>query len=207
MQSPFSFVKVLGFLLINILVSAITTWVVVRTLVPPLAQATSLVASAPSAPATTNATQDSALFSKSPSGTSAPDPNATTIPNAPVNANAAATPHPTPTLLKAGTKSTVNVRISSVIYPGQLSREVIVMVNEGEQVDMTGWQMVPVRGTPYVFGQVVVFKNSFVNLHTTTGADVPTDLFWGLGEPMWQSGDELKLLRKDGSVASTFTVK
>ena len=207
MQSPFSFVKVLGFLLINILVSAMTTWVVVRTLVPPLAQATSLAASTPTADTTASATQDAASFSNSQSGTSAPDPNATAILPAVANEKVSTALQPTPPLLKASAKGAVNVRISSVIYPSQLSREVVVMVNEGEQVDMTGWQMVPPRGTPYVFGQVVVFKNSFVNLHTTTGADVPTDLFWGLGEPMWQSGDELKLLRKDGSVASTFLVK
>jgi hypothetical protein len=192
MQSPFSFVKVMSFLLINILVSALTTWVVVRTLVPPLAQA------APPAAAPT------AIATDTPDNNAA-TPDAPAIPQAGTPVPAAA--QATPTLLSAGTTTTVNVRISSVIYAGQLSREVVVIVNEGDKVDMTGWTLVPSRGAPYAFKQVIMFKNSFVNLHTTTGTDVPNDLYWGLGEPMWQSGDELKLLRTDGSTAATFKVK
>ena len=196
MKSPFSLINVMGFLLINILVSAFTTWVVVRTLVPPLAQAAPLVA-----PTATTTNTPSTPTAES----SAATPDAPAIPQA--NPPAPAAAQATPTLLSAGTTTTVNVRISSVIYAGQLSREVVVIVNEGDKVDMTGWTLVPPRGAPYAFKQVVMFKNSFVNLHTTTGTDVPNDLYWGLGEPMWQSGDELKLLRTDGSTAATFKVK
>lgn len=203
MQSPFSFFKVMGFLLLNILVSAATTWVVVRTLVPPLTTAEPLPTT--TAIAATNAPDATPLTTE----TSTPTPEvggANAIPDTP--APLAAQPTPTQRSAEiAETKEVVNVKIASVIYAGQLSREVVVMLNEGEQVDMDGWKLVPPRGEPYTFGQVTMFKSGFVNLHTTTGADVPNDLYWGLGEPMWQSGDEVKLLRKDGSVASTFTVK
>jgi hypothetical protein len=206
MQSPFSFVKVMSFLLINILVSALTTWIVVRTLIPPLGQTSTV-------PATAIAATDASGTPSSASATSAANNNAPPEPTAitPINTPEPAQALPTPTLLNAEPKSdlagTENVRISSVIYAGQLSREVVVLLNEGDLVDMTGWQLVPPRGTSYTFGPVKIFKNSFLNLHTTTGADVPNDLFWGLGEPMWQSGDEVKLMRQDGSVAATFVVK
>ena len=195
MKSPFSLLNVLGFLLINILVSAITTWVVVRTLIPPIAQAApqaiATPATTPVAPALAVATDNAAT------------PTASTG----LPATATAQPQLTVAPANASSKGKVDVRISSVTYAGQLSREVVIMVNEGEQVDMTGWQIVPPRGKVYTFGQVVMFKNSFINLHTTSGADVPNDLYWGLNEPMWQSGDEVKLLRKDGSTAATLTVK
>jgi hypothetical protein len=211
MQSPFSFLKVMGFLLINVLVSAVTTWVVVRTLIPPLTTAEQL----PSATAIAATSAPDAIPASSETSTPAPDAGGANAIPAPATPLAA---QPTPTLKSAeiaatqeGVKDTVkdavNVKIASVIYAGQLSREVVVLLNEGEQVDMRGWKLVPPRGEPYTFGQVTMFKSGFVNLHTTTGADVPNDLYWGLGEPMWQSGDEVKLLRKDGGMAATFTVK
>lgn len=169
MQSPFSFIKVMSFLLINILVSALTTWVVVRTLVPPLVQA----GPATAAPAVTpTVASDSPAVATDESN--ATTPAAPAIPEASTPAPAAA--QATPTLLSVGAPVSINVRISSVIYPSQLSREVVVIVNEGERVNMTGWKLVPPRGDPYVFGNVFVPKNGFVNLHTTTGADVPHGL-------------------------------
>jgi len=63
------------------------------------------------------------------------------------------------------------------------------------------------RGETYTFGRVTLFQNGFINLNSTTGSDVPSDLFWGVGAAVWQSGDEVKLVGKNDATIATFTVK
>jgi hypothetical protein len=98
------------------------------------------------------------------------------------------------------------VRISTVLYPGQRQREVVVIVNEGNEIDLKGWTLTSSRSISYTFGDVTLFRDSFINLHTTTGADVPTDLFWNRTDPAWQTGDVLTLSNK-GQLIATYTVK
>jgi hypothetical protein len=71
---------------------------------------------------------------------------------------------------------------------------------------MTGWTLASPSGRAYTFGNVLLFKDSFINLHTTTGVDVPTDLFWNLDQPVWKAGDMATLKRGD-EVMATFTIK
>lgn len=70
------------------------------------------------------------------------------------------------------------MRISNIIYPGQRAREVVILANEGETVDLTGWTLSTSRGVTYTFGSVVFPNNSFINIYTTSGVDTPTSLFW-----------------------------
>ncbi|MCX7938553.1 MAG: lamin tail domain-containing protein, partial [Thermoflexales bacterium] len=91
----------------------------------------------------------------------------------------------------------------SVSYPGQRSRERVVLVNEGTPVDLQGWQLVSPRGQVYTFSNVVLL--SFLNVNTTRGTDTPTDLFWNLDEAVWRSGDTVTLKRGEEIIA-TFVV-
>jgi hypothetical protein len=98
------------------------------------------------------------------------------------------------------------VRISNIIYPGQRTREVVVLANEGDTVVLTGWTLSTPRGARYTFGNVVFPSNSFINLYTTSGVDTPTNLFWNQPEAVWQSGDVAMLMRGD-EVIATYTVR
>ena len=89
---------------------------------------------------------------------------------------------------------------------GQLSRESVVIVNEGDQVDMNGWTISTPRGKTYTFGKGHPVQEQLCQPALTSGADVPTDLFWNQTEPAWQPGDEVKLAKGD-QVIATFTVK
>ena len=224
MRSPFSFGKVLLFLLINIVVSAFTTWIVVRVLVPPIGESASALNIVAPPPATQAPTSEAAPANAANPADATTAPDETTTNGANASANPEATPtlldntsangntgdsvEATATLLDATAAATgINVRISTIIYPGQLSRERVVIVNEGEQVNLENWKIVSPRGEAYTFGRVTLFQNGFINLNTTTGADVPSDLFWGSGTAIWQSGDEVKLVDKDNATVATFTIK
>ncbi|MFN4294067.1 MAG: lamin tail domain-containing protein [Thermoflexales bacterium] len=207
MQSPFRARNWIIFLLINALVSAVTAFLVVQAFTQ-----------AASRPATTRmaaaATQPVAAADAAPSvaeGASilpAGEPPTAAQEDA---AAEAATPLPQPaatteTVARATRGAIPSVRISAVIYPGQRTREAVVIVNEGDAVDLTGWTLATPRGKAYTFGNVVLFKESFINLHTTSGVDVPTDLFWNQPEAVWRVGDEV-VLRRGDEVIATYIVR
>jgi hypothetical protein len=216
MQSPLRPRNVIIFLLINVLISAVSAFIVVRGLTQSANRSLSAPSPARAAPLPTavagggeaaagvatepvvdvpaevatplpvEETQEAIGMIASPEATLTAPP---TIPSTPT-----AAPEP------------ANVRISTVVYPGQRTREAVVIVNEGEQVNMTGWTLANQSGQVYTFGNVLLFKDSFINLHTTSGVDVPTDLFWNLDQAVWKVGD-LATLKRGDEVMATFAVQ
>jgi Lamin Tail Domain len=213
MASPLTRKQWIIVILVNIVVSTVTALMIVRVLtnqpVPKGASAqapTELSAASPTQ--AVPAVQATPPTTEQPSATSATDTPAqaeTTVPTVATSAPAgqSATTAATATAAASGA---ANVRISAVLYPGQRQREVVVIVNEGAEVSMKSWTLSS-RNITYTFGNVTLFSDSFINLHTTSGADVPIDLFWNRSEPAWQSGDELSLADGSGKVIATYKVK
>ena len=169
------------FVAVNVLVSAATALFVVQAFVQTInraAPALQATPPAPTPPPTATASSQAVLPAPPPANPPAPNP---------------------PT-------SRPQVRISNIIYPGQRTREVVVLANEGDTVVLTGWTLSTPRGARYTFGNVVFPSNSFINLYTTSGVDTPTNLFWNQPEAVWQSGDVAMLMRGD-EVIATYTVR
>lgn len=221
MQSPLNLRNWIIFILVTIFVSALTAFIVVRVLTQAASQPNMAVVNAPAAatslapmptqaaPADTAnaaaATPDANTTPQSVLVPAATDPNAQPQPAQPVAVVSAITTTTTTTTTNANA-TPVNVRISTVIFPGQRTREMVVIVNEGDQADLSGWTLSNPRGKVYTFGNVLLLKENFINLHTTKGVDIPTDLFWNQEEAVWQAGDLVTLKRGD-QVMATFEVK
>jgi hypothetical protein len=218
-------------ILVNILVSSLTAYFVFRTLVTdaqpgevPAAAASGLGAAetpagAPSAAPPPPSPSPSPAAAAALDGAATPTPSAAPAAPTPIAADdgavtatpAAATPvaasdgAAASTAEPAATAAAPIVRISAVLFPGQLAREVVVLVNQGDQVDLTGWVLSSSNGNTYTFGNVTLFRESFINLRSSSGADVPTDLYWNRSEPAFQAGDTLTLSRGSEAVA-TFSI-
>jgi hypothetical protein len=62
-------------------------------------------------------------------------------------------------------------------------------------------------GIVYTFGQVTLFgEGASILLHTETGQDSATNLYWGLEQPVWESGETVTLRDSEGTVRITFTI-
>jgi len=119
----------------------------------------------------------------------------------------AAAPTPKPAVSTAPAVSgTVKVIISAVRQPGQRTSEFVVVVNEADPVEMTGWTLEGSNGRTYTFPNFVLFRNTFVRINTMTGTDRPMNLFWGQNEAVWKVGDVIVLKNGDREMAR-FTVK
>ena len=202
MSSRPSLIYWLLFIVINVAVSALTTWFIVRQLVPsPTSTASALVVTGTPGSASITNTPDIII-------TSTPDSPGSTqaLPTTSEPTSTSASSAGTATAAPASAPNTSSVRISAVIYPGQQSREVIIVVNEGSDINLSNWTISSPRGKVFTFGNLTLYKDSFINVHTTNGTNTPTDLFWSQTEPMWQTGDNVQLKQSD-KVVSTYAVK
>ncbi len=171
--------RIFYFLLLNVLVSAVTVWVVVTIMVrnPPL-QTLPVVPTLISQPDG----QPGELLVTQPA--SVPDQSDEII-------------EVTPELLE----------IRSILGPGDLETEQVLINHIGEkEVSLFGWQLQDQDGNAFTFPTLTMFQGGAVTIYTREGTSTVVELYWGLDEPIWDSGEQAFLLDPDGKIQATYTV-
>ncbi len=115
-------------------------------------------------------------------------------------------PTPIPTEA-ASTQGEIIIEIS-VVGAGSFTDEAVQLINTGtRQLNLPGWTISDENGFEYLFGQVTLFgEGAGILIHTEAGTDGPTDLYWGLESPVWQSGETLTLTDPTGVIQAAFTI-
>jgi hypothetical protein len=91
--------------------------------------------------------------------------------------------------LSPGT-DTIDVNIVGVFGVAALKDERMVIQNNGTgELILTGWYLTDNKGFVYTFPQVTLYPGVKLQVHTASGKDTPTDLFWGRSSPVWTSGE------------------
>jgi LysM repeat protein len=106
---------------------------------------------------------------------------------------ATATPTPLPP-----TALPVAVRISEVIAAGDYASEAVVIFNYGRPVRLDGWTLSGQDGQQYTFPNLFLGAGGGVRIHTASGQDAPTDLYWGQQTAAWDNPGTIITLR-DGA--------
>jgi hypothetical protein len=103
-----------------------------------------------------------------------------------------------------------SVAIDSVIGAGDLDSERVLLKHRGEgELSLVGWRLEDTDGNVFIFPQfpqLVLFKGGAVNVYSKADSYTVVDLFWGLKQPVWKSGDMVILRDAQGNVHTTFTV-
>jgi hypothetical protein len=101
----------------------------------------------------------------------------------------------------------IAVKISSVVGAGTLSSEIVVVKFEGEgQLELASWQLKDEDGNTFKFPQLTLYPNGAVQVHTLTGTDTVIDLYWGIGEAVWSSGENARLFDAQGNLRAVYRV-
>ncbi len=101
----------------------------------------------------------------------------------------------------------IPVKISSVVGAGVLASEITVIQFQGEgQLDLTAWQLKDDDGNTYTFPKVTLYPGGAVQVHTAAGTDTVIDLYWGIGEGVWSSGEEARLFDPQGNLRAVYKV-
>lgn len=103
-----------------------------------------------------------------------------------------------------------NVTITSVIGAGDLESEHVVLKQEGEgELSLVGWRLEDEQQNIFIFPQfpqMILYKDGAVNIYSKSGSNSVIELFWGLEEPVWQSGETVVLRDPQGDVRATYKV-
>lgn len=99
------------------------------------------------------------------------------------------------------------VEIVSVVGAGTLNAEVVMIRYTGEgELNLLGWQLRDEDRNTYKFPALILYKGGAVQVHTAGGIDTVVDLYWGLREPVWQSGEAVSLIDSQGVVRAVYLV-
>ena len=136
------------------------------------------------------------------------------IPGSPLTPTPTRIPIPTstraPLPVITGTASTALgdffVTIREIQSPGTLASEQVVLTNLSGQVNMAGWTMTDGEGNQFTFPSLSLLSKGEVTVHTGTGSNTPTDLYWGQTEPRWASGKVAYLRDPSGKLIATYQV-
>jgi hypothetical protein len=101
----------------------------------------------------------------------------------------------------------IPVQIVSVIGAGTLSAEWVVVSYTGEdQINLANWELRDEDKNVFIFPQLVLHPNGAVQIHTNSGTNTVIDLYWGKGDPVWQSGEEAQLFDPSGNQRAVYKV-
>ncbi|MGA2490289.1 MAG: lamin tail domain-containing protein [Anaerolineales bacterium] len=100
-----------------------------------------------------------------------------------------------------------NINIIGLIGAGTITQERMVIQNAGtKELILTGWYLADNKGLVYIFPQLMLAPGAKVQVHTTSGKDTPTDLYWGRSSPVWISGELVALYDTNAIVRAFYRV-
>jgi competence protein ComEC len=80
-----------------------------------------------------------------------------------------------------------------------LNDEYVVFENTGDTaLDLSGWTVADAAGATYTVPDgTTLDPGAQVTLHTGSGEDTSTDLYWGNGRAVWNNGGDTVIVRDD----------
>jgi LysM repeat protein len=126
----------------------------------------------------------------------------------PAVTDAAATLAPLPTITPAFIQGEAIVEITEVTAAGALTEESVLVTNAGSQsINLEGWTVADQSGFVYTFGQITLFGDGAgLRLHTEAGRDSLVDLYWGLEQAIWETGETVILRDAEGTQRSEYVI-
>ena len=101
----------------------------------------------------------------------------------------------------------VLVEIVSVVGAGTLDTEVVVVRYSGEgELGLSDWQLKDDGGNTFTFPRLTLYTDGAVQVHTASGSDTVVDLYMGLRDPIWESGESAKLYDPQDNLRAIYRV-
>ena len=100
------------------------------------------------------------------------------------------------------------VSISDVIGTGDINSEAVyIKSNADTAVQLENWTLEDADGNVYTFPNIqIIRKGIIVLLYSRSGHNSPFELYWGLTEGAWQSGETVVLKDPDGNIQATYRI-
>jgi hypothetical protein len=173
--------RLLYFILLNIVVSAVTTWIVASLVMRNF--------SPPEEPPTADMAQSDDGSAEDLTGADAPvtdddNPSGETV------------------QVAVG-----QLEIDTVIGAGDLENERVLVRHIGDQeVMLLGWKLQDEDGNEFSFPALTMFSGGAVTVYSKAGTNTVVEMYWGQQEAVWRVGESVYLVDPNGDIQAVFTV-
>ncbi|WP_299025477.1 lamin tail domain-containing protein [uncultured Thermanaerothrix sp.] len=111
---------------------------------------------------------------------------------------------PTPTL---PTLDQAWITIAEVLAPGDLQHEAVLLKRLGDgDLWLMGWRLLTPRGQSFEFPNLTLSKNGSIRIYTRRGNNTVIELYWGLETAAWRRGDKVRLLDPEGNLRAEYII-
>ena len=101
----------------------------------------------------------------------------------------------------------IDVEIVNVIGAEIFDAEMVSVRYSGDgELDLAGWYLEDEDKNVFVFPQLILFAEGAVRVHTMSGQDTVVDLYRGMRESVWESGEVASLMDPQGIERATYEV-
>ena len=136
-----------------------------------------------------------------------------TVPSVPISVSAPVSEADTapaedaPSAPTADPDAEIDVEIVSIIGAETFEAEMVLVRYTGKgELDLLGWTLKGEDKNVYEFPQLTLYPEGAVQVHTMAGQDTVVDLYWGLRQSVWKSGEEVKLFDSQGTEHASYKV-
>lgn len=102
------------------------------------------------------------------------------------------------------------IEILRVAGVGDINQEVLTLRRVGDgDLHMAGWRLYDEGGNTFTFPQspeLVLFKDGGVQVFSKGGSDTATEIYWNLSTPVWEPTELVTLADSQGNVRATYRV-
>lgn len=99
------------------------------------------------------------------------------------------------------------MEIDSIIGAGDVENERVLIRHVGdEEISLAGWELQDEDGNAFVLPALTMFTGGAVTVYSRMGVNTVVELYWGMNKPVWEEGEKALLVDPNGGVQAVYTV-
>ncbi len=99
------------------------------------------------------------------------------------------------------------MEIDSIIGAGDVENERVLIRHVGdEEISLAGWQLQDEDGNSFTLPALTMFTGGAVTVYSRAGVNTVVELYWGMNKPVWEEGEKAFLVDPNGGVQAVYTV-
>ncbi len=99
------------------------------------------------------------------------------------------------------------LEIDSIIGIGDLENERVEVRHVGdEEISLAGWQLQDEDGSSFTFPSLTMFPGGSVTVYTKSGVSTVKEFYWRSVQSIWEEGEEAYLVDPNGDIQAVYLV-
>jgi len=105
------------------------------------------------------------------------------------------------------TNADIQINIRTIVGAGDLEVEFVEIINQGQNpADLTNWTLSDEEGHQFSFPALILNSEGAIKVFSKSGADTVIELYWQAEQPIWQSGETALLIDATGETIATYSI-